>query len=136
MKLQIAFSENQTLDLYSFGPGLSRMIRGLRRIAVSLAALGTVAVFAPLLYAQNTQPLGPRDATAAASSAAHATTGALSHDLSGVWMQYSAKNSQGQPVLGGIDQETRPPLTPWGQAKLDATVPFAGPRAHPGKENN
>jgi len=51
-------------------------------------------------------------------------------------MQYSAKNSQGQPVLGGIDQETRPPLTPWGQAKLDATVPFAGPRAHPGKENN
>jgi hypothetical protein len=136
MKLQIAFSEDQTLDLYSFGPGQSRMLRSLRRIAVSLAALGAVAVFAPLMCAQSPQPSGPRDATGATASAAPATTGALSHDLSGVWMQYSAKNSQGQPVLGGIDQETRPPLTPWGQAKLDATVPFAGPRAHPGKENN
>ncbi len=68
---------------------------------------------------------------ASSSSAAPA-----SHDLSGVWMQYPDKRVNGEPVVTGIDESARPPLTPWGQARFDAAVPFMGPRAHAGKENN
>lgn len=60
----------------------------------------------------------------------------LSHDLSGVWMQYPDERVNGVPIVTGIDEKTRPPLTPWGQARFDASVPFIGPRAVAGKENN
>ena len=53
---------------------------------------------------------------------------ALSHDLSGMWMEY--------PGSGAIDEKSRPPLTPWGQSRFDATYPRLGPRAVPGKEND
>ncbi len=56
--------------------------------------------------------------------------GGLSHDLSGVWMQYPGG------MEAAINQKLRPPLTPWGQAKFDATIPLLGPRAIAGKENN
>ena len=35
-----------------------------------------------------------------------------------------------------IDEKLRPALTPWGQAKFDASAPLVGPRAIAGKENN
>lgn len=38
--------------------------------------------------------------------------------------------------MDGIDEKTRPPLTPWGQAGFDAAAPLVGPRAVAGKENN
>ena len=38
--------------------------------------------------------------------------------------------------MDGIDEKLRPPLTPWGQARFDASAPLVGPRAVAGKENN
>jgi hypothetical protein len=60
----------------------------------------------------------------------------LAHDLGGVWMPFPDKKENGEPVMSGIEEKTRPPLTPWGQERFDAAVPFLGPRVHPGKENN
>ena len=77
--------------------------------------------FSPSLHSQATP-------TTAAS--------ALSHDLGGVWMPFPDKRENGEPVISGIEEKTRPPLTPWGQARFDAAIPFLGPRIQPGKENN
>jgi hypothetical protein len=99
------------------------------RLAASLAALAT---FTPILFAQAAQPQGTTNAPSAASS----TPNALSHDLGGVWMQYPDERVGGVPIVTGIDEKTRPPLTPWGQARFDAAIPFMGPRAVAGKENN
>jgi hypothetical protein len=60
----------------------------------------------------------------------------LSHDLSGVWMQYPDGEVPGVPGMNAVSNRTRPPLTPWGQAKFDAAKPLVGPRAVPGQENN
>ncbi len=38
--------------------------------------------------------------------------------------------------MDGIDEKLRPTLTPWGQARFDASAPLVGPRAVAGKENN
>jgi len=51
-------------------------------------------------------------------------------------MPFPDKRENGEPVISGIEEKTRPPLTPWGQARFDAAIPFLGPRAQPGKENN
>jgi hypothetical protein len=51
-------------------------------------------------------------------------------------MQYPDKRVDGVPIVTGIDERARPPLTAWGQARFDAAVPFMGPRAVAGKENN
>lgn len=83
--------------------------------------------FAPAMPAQTSEP--PRITGAPAAQA-------LSRDLSGVWMQFPDKKVDGVAIIGGIDEQSRPPLTPWGQAKFDATVPFMGPRVHAGMENN
>ena len=100
-------------------------------LAPALAVLGFV-VFCPILFAQAPQPpetKGTSTGTASASTS-------LSHDLSGVWMQYPDKRVDGVPIVTGIDQSARPPLTPWGQERFDAAIPFMGPRAVAGKENN
>jgi hypothetical protein len=60
----------------------------------------------------------------------------LSHDLSGVWMPYQETNVPPGTGKNVIDQATRPPLTPWGQARLDTSKPLLGPRAIPGQENS
>ncbi len=51
-------------------------------------------------------------------------------------MPHPDERVDGEPVISGIEEKTRPPLTPWGQARFDAAIPFLGPRAIPGKENN
>jgi hypothetical protein len=61
---------------------------------------------------------------------------ALSHDLSGIWMQYPDGDVPGVPGMNAVDDRTRPPLTPWGKEKFDAARPLVGPRAVPGEENN
>jgi hypothetical protein len=77
------------------------------------------------------------DATPEASNNDHqAAAPALSHDLSGVWMQYPANAGPGVPGMNGVDEKFRPPLTAWGQAKFDAARPVTGPRAVPGEEGN
>ena len=47
-------------------------------------------------------------------------TPALSHDLTGVWMQYPDGDVPGVPGMNAVSNKTRPPLTPWGQEKFDA----------------
>src|SRR6202051_1796936 len=71
-----------------------------------------------------------------ASASAQGATALLSHDLSGVWMQYPDGDVPGVPGMNAVDERTRPPLTPWGKAKFDAAKPLVGPRAIPGGENN
>jgi hypothetical protein len=60
----------------------------------------------------------------------------LSPDLSGVWMQYPEGDVPGTPGMNTVNQRFRPPLTPWGQARLDAARPLVGPKAIPGEENS
>jgi hypothetical protein len=111
-------------------------VLGWRRLGLLLssllAVLGAVTTYSPILFAQATQPSG----AASAPDPSPAATPAPSHDLSGVWMQYPDERVGGVPIVTGIDEKTRPPLTPWGQARFDAAVPFMGPRAVAGKENN
>jgi hypothetical protein len=64
------------------------------------------------------------------------STGHLSHDLSGVWMQYPDGDIQGTPGMNGVNEHYRPPLTPWGQAFVKAANPLQGGKAVAGKEDN
>jgi hypothetical protein len=77
--------------------------------------------FSSKLHSQTNQPSATRT---------------LSHDLSGVWMQYPDGDIPGIPGMNAVDDKTRPPLTPWGKKKFDAARPLVGPRAVPGEENN
>ena len=107
-------------------PPLRRRVLGLR-LSVALAALGAIVAFAPSVSAQTTKQ--PETTTAPAASSA------LSHDLSGVWMQYPDGPAPGVPGMNAIDERFRPPFTPWGQARFDAARPMQGPTAVAGEEN-
>ena len=96
------------------------------RFVRALAIWGTMLVLSPSVMAQTGKQL--ETDTPAASSA-------LSHDLSGVWMQYPDGSTPGVPGMNAIDQRFRPPFTPWGQARFDAARPMQGPTAVPGQEN-
>ncbi len=101
-------------------------------IGASVAAMALV--FAAGLFAQSV-PKG-QAAAPAGPTASDTPSGPLSHDLSGVWMQYPDGDVPGVPGMNAVSNRTRPPLTPWGQAKFDAAKPLVGPRAIPGVENN
>jgi hypothetical protein len=88
-------------------------------------SLGAMLAFTPALFSQASNS----SATKQAQATSIATAQSLSHDLSGVWMPYSVH-------MDGIDEKARPPLTPWGQARFDASAPLVGPRAVAGKEND
>jgi hypothetical protein len=107
-------------------PSLSRKLLAIQ-VTVALTALGAILAFAPILSAQTTRQTETPKAPVASSP--------LSHDLSGVWMQYPAEPAPGVPGMTGIDERLRPPFTPWGQTKFDAARPMQGPTAVPGQEN-
>ena len=89
--------------------------------------------FSPILFAQaSTQAPEPKAASAAVTPA----TNGLSHDLSGVWMQYADGTDPAFTRMNGVDDRTRPPLTSWGQAMFDAAKPLMGPRAVGGQEDS
>jgi hypothetical protein len=88
----------------------------------AIAVLVTGLALSPSMFAQTSKQSG--------SAKPSTATPARSHDLSGVWMQYPGG------MDAAIDQKLRPPLTPWGQARFDATIPLLGPRAVAGEENN
>jgi hypothetical protein len=97
--------------------------------ALSLLALVAAALaLTPSAHAQANTSGGAGKAQGAVSP--------LSHDLSGVWMQYPDGDVPGVPGMNAVSNRTRPPLTPWGQAKFDAAKPLVGSRAIPGEENN
>jgi len=99
------------------------------QLAGLLATIIALLTLAPILSAQAGKPSGTAQAATSAAPA-------LSHDLSGVWMQYPDGDVPGVPGMNAVSNKTRPPLTPWGQAKFDAAKPLVGPRAVPGVENN
>jgi hypothetical protein len=110
-----------------------------RRRAASIAALAPLLLLPPIALSQDThrsQTARPPDAAVGAPSpAANTPARALSHDISGVWMQYPEGVVKGVPGMNAIDESLRPPLTPWGRAKYDAAFAMQGPRAVAGKEN-
>lgn len=63
-----------------------------------------------------------------------ASTG-LSHDLSGVWMQYRDGDVPGTPGMNGVNEHFRPPLTAWGQSQFDHAAALQGSKAVAGKED-
>ncbi len=107
-------------------PSLRRQPLAMR-LAGALAALGVIILFAPILSAQT--------ATQTETLKVPAVSSPLSHDLSGVWMQYPSEPGPGIPGMTGIDERLRPPFTPWGKARFDAARPMQGPTAVPGQEN-
>lgn len=91
------------------------------RLACSLSLLGVALVFSPVGFAQTkTQD----------------TASPLSHDLSGVWMQYRDGDVPGTPGMNGVNEHFRPPLTPWGQEKFNSAQALQGAKAIAGKEDN
>ena len=94
-------------------------------LAGLLVLLEAMLAFTPVTLAQTIHP----SATLQTPVATPTPPPALSHDLSGVWMPYSVH-------MDGIDEKLRPPLTPWGQTRFDASAPLVGPRAVAGQEND
>jgi hypothetical protein len=91
------------------------------RLACSLALLGAALLSPPIGFAQTkTQD----------------TASPLSHDLSGVWMQYRDGDVPGTPGMNGVNEHYRPPLTPWGKEKFDSAQALQGAKAVAGKEDN
>src|SRR5260370_11160154 len=97
------------------------------RCALCLAALAGSLALTPIIFAQAGKPSDDGKPEGSPST--------LSHDLSGVWMQYPDGIVQGVPGMNAVDANVRPPLTPWGQARFDAAKPLVGPRAVAGQEN-
>ena len=85
------------------------------RLAGSLAIFVAVLASTPTMSAQTVKPTEPAKTQDAAAP--------LSHDLSGVWMQYPDGPAPGVPGMNAVSNRARPPLTPWGQAKFDAAKP-------------
>jgi hypothetical protein len=118
----------RTLNVRPGAGGEFRRTVFTMRLAGSFALLGAALALTPNALAQASK------ATEAAKT--QDAPAALSHDLSGVWMQYPQGDVPGTPGLNTVNQRFRPPLTPWGQARLDAARPLVGPRAVPGEENS
>ena len=128
MKHRTSLPLKRTLDDRSGVRGNSRRKLFEMRRAGSLAILGAALALTPHMFAQTGKP----SETAKAQDAA----APLSHDLSGVWMQYPQGDLPGTPGMNTVNQRFRPPLTPWGQARLDAARPLVGPKAIAGEENS
>lgn len=97
------------------------------RLATTFFILGAILGFPLAAFAQTDKQMEAPKTPVAPS--------ALSHDLSGVWMQYPDGPTPGVPGMNAIDERFRPPFTPWGQARFDAARPMQGPTAVPGQEN-
>lgn len=103
-----------------------------QRFACSSAFLGALMAFQPVGFAQTTPPTNKRSDAAKTQDSATP----LSHDLTGVWMQYRDGDVPGTPGMNGVNEHFRPPLTPWGQAQVSAAKPLSGAKAVAGKEDN
>jgi hypothetical protein len=85
-----------------------------------------------IAFAQTVEKSGAAKAADSPSTASPA----LSHDLSGIWMQYPRDNVPRALGMDAVNEKFRPPLTAWGQERFDAAYPLIGPRAVPGREND
>src|SRR5258708_16848574 len=100
MKRLTAFPEKQSPDHRPSRSCPSRWKQLGLRLAGSLAALGALAAFSQILFAQTSQPSGMTNALAATPTA----TPAMSHDLGGVWMQYPSARVAELPLAPGINK--------------------------------
>jgi hypothetical protein len=107
-------------------PLLRRMVLAMW-LPGALAVSGAVLAFSSALFAQTDKQMETPKSPVSSS--------ALSHDLSGVWMQYPDGPAPGVPGMNAVDERFRPPFTPWGQARFAAARPMQGPTAVPGQEN-
>ena len=101
------------------------------RSAVFLRCFFVLLAFTTSAFSQASQASAKSQESAAPAPSDH-----LSHDLSGVWMQYDDGTAPGFARMNAVDDRTRPPLTPWAQARFDAAKPLMGPRATGGQEDN
>jgi len=128
MKHRASLPVKQTFgDRSGAGCELQRIIFEMR-LAAFLTVLGAALALTPIAFAQTGKPSEAAKTQDAAAP--------LSHDLSGVWMQYPQGDVPGTPGMNTVNQRFRPPLTPWGQARLDAARPLVGPKAVAGEENS
>src|SRR5579863_4065277 len=102
-------------------PLLRRKMAAMR-VACSLGLLGAALVLSPIGSAQTSSQAKQPSETAKAQDAASG----LSHDLSGVWMQYRDGDVPGTPGMNGVNEHFRPPLTPWGRAQFDSASALQG----------
>jgi len=128
---------NSSVPILPLPPRLPALFISRRRLlsaraVFSGAFLVIVLAVSSAAFAQSNSP-GAKPAQATKSQYA---VPPLSHDLSGVWMQYPDGDVPGVPGMNAVDDRTRPPLTPWGKERFDAARPLVGPRAVPGEENN
>jgi hypothetical protein len=98
------------------------------RLACFIAVCATALALTSIMSAQTNKP--------SETAKTQDPTAPLSHDLSGVWMQYPQGDVPGTPGMNTVNQRFRPPLTPWGQARLDVARPLVGPKAVAGEENS
>ena len=125
MRHRTSLPVKRTLEDRSFtGCNLRRKVLAIR-LAASIAIFAAALAGTPNMSAQTGKPAKTQDADAP-----------LSHDLSGVWMQYPQGDLPGTPGMNTVNERYRPPLTPWGQARLDSARPLVGPKAVPGEENS
>ena len=128
MKQRTALPVKRTLGERSCtGVNLRRKILDMR-LTGSAAIFAAVLTLTPCTFAQTSKPPEPAKTQDSAAP--------LSHNLSGVWMQYPEGDLPGTPGMNTVNVRYRPPLTPWGQAQLDAARPLVGPKAVPGEENS
>jgi hypothetical protein len=126
MRVRASLRAKRTIDRRTGACGDLRRKIWETRLAVSIAILGAALALATNVFAQVGKP----------SEAAKTQDAPLSHDLSGVWMQYPQGDLPGTPGMNTVNERFRPPLTPWGQARLDAARPLVGPKAVAGEENS
>jgi hypothetical protein len=106
----------------------------LRRIVFAIRLPGSIVILiVAFAFSANAFAQTGKSSEAAKTQP---TAAPLSHDLSGVWMQYPEGDVPGTPGMNTVNERFRPPLTPWGQARLDAARPLVGPKAIPGEENS
>jgi hypothetical protein len=121
-----SFPQLPSLHLFPSFPLFRRKLLTMHFVG-SVVVLGAMLAFSSAAFAQTNKEMETPKAPVAPS--------ALSHDLSGVWMQYPDGPAPGVPGMNAIDERFRPPFTSWGQARFDAARPMQGPTAVPGQEN-
>src|SRR5260370_564448 len=102
------------------------------RVTSSLGVLVATLTVLPNVLAQK----GSRSRPTRPPAVVPAAAAPLSHDLSGIWMQYADGTEPGFARMNGVDDRVRPSLAPWGQAKFDTAKPLMGPRAVGGAEDS
>ncbi len=120
-----------SLPLLPSVPFPRRKVQATRFVG-SLLFLAAVLAFSSIAFAQT----NPQTNTPAETTKNQEAAPVLSHDLSGVWMQYRDGDIPGTPGMNGVNERYRPPLTPWGQAKFDAAKPLSGSKAVAANDDN